>query len=211
MASNRRQTHAGPKSTNLDQFSQSRWLRHFFAMQKHALNVEFNRFRNQGTRFIQRAGHGNAARQIRNGRAYARRPLLEKNRVFHFSIPACFIIFLSVPTGTSTDGCPATVTVPDFAGWRNWRWLPLWRTCTYPSLSTMRIASLTFTEPVYRARAWDRLSLPGTPCLGVRPESSRTRPCRGFKACLAVRSRFIVLLDAGRWMLSRRDGRCGVP
>ena len=50
-------------------------------------------------------------------------------------------MLLSVPGGMSKPSFPATVTVPDFTGCCNWRWLPLVRTWCQPSFCNSRITS----------------------------------------------------------------------
>jgi hypothetical protein len=81
----------------------------------HALEVELHRFANKLLYFIQCCTGDSKPRKIRRVRPPTCGRLLVDNQIFHFS-PACLRILFNVPGGKSTDGCPATVTVPGFAG-----------------------------------------------------------------------------------------------
>jgi hypothetical protein len=79
----------GTVSSDLDQLGQGGRLRHLFTVETQPFDMKLNRFRDQRSRLVHRTGYGNTTRQIRNGRAYTRWPLLEKDSVSHFSMPAC--------------------------------------------------------------------------------------------------------------------------
>ena len=63
-----------------------------------------------------------------------------------FFRPACLKILASVLGLIVSLGLPATtVTLPGFVGWTNWRWEPLVRLRTHPSLASSFSSSETFT------------------------------------------------------------------
>lgn len=102
------------------------WLWDGFSVLAKALNMQFDRLANERNRFFVRLTNCHAPRKIRHIRAEGCIALLNNHDVFHglayfFFKPACFQMLASVPTGTSTLGLPATVTVPGFVGCLNWR------------------------------------------------------------------------------------------
>lgn len=63
-------------------------------------------------------------------------------------MPACLSMLRKVSSFKSSDGFPATVTLPGSLGCLYCRWLPLVLTSTQPALSSNRITSATFILPV---------------------------------------------------------------
>ena len=99
-----------------------RYLRTFLAQ---SFEVKLNRFPNQLDRFRARLPNRDTTRKIGNVCAEALGTFFDDDGVAHVWFqsfkPACLRILLSVPFGTSMDGCPDTVTSPGFAGCLNCR------------------------------------------------------------------------------------------
>jgi len=89
------------------------------------LNVELNPLAHELLGFFEGRPGNTQSGKIGGISAPARSRLLEDNRVSPHSRPAGPRILLSVPFATSTEGCLATGTLPDFWGCLYCRWLPL--------------------------------------------------------------------------------------
>src|SRR6185503_14162452 len=84
------------------------------------LQVKLYTLSNELQNFATRITNGHAAGQVRHIGAVVGLALFDDDEEFHggsygFFNPARLRILPSVPTGMSTPGLPATVTVPDFA------------------------------------------------------------------------------------------------
>jgi hypothetical protein len=80
----------------------------------HGLQVRFDSFGHPRARLFERLSRGNAARKVRRiGAVPGGRWFVDHGVFIHFS-PACFIMLLSVPGATSSEGWPCTVTLPGF-------------------------------------------------------------------------------------------------
>jgi len=132
-----------------DALGSARGPRNGLAVSTQTLDMGRDRLTDQTLDFLARLADGDRPRKVWDPGAPARVALLEDHRVIAYRSrpfrPALLRIALSVPRGTSVLGLPATVTVPGFVGWRNWRWLPRWRSNRQPSCSINRMTSRTFT------------------------------------------------------------------
>ena len=86
-----------------------------FAVLPHAFQVKFYGLTSEFLHFFDCLSGNAETRQIRSVCAPTCVRFFVDDEVFHFS-PACLRILFNVPGGMSTDGCPATVTVPGFVG-----------------------------------------------------------------------------------------------
>src|SRR5258706_3417377 len=85
------------------------------AVLAHAFKVELHRLADEFLHLVQRCAGYSQAGKIRRVSTPSGRRLLVDDEIFHFR-PACLTILFNVPGGMSTDGWPATVTVPGFNG-----------------------------------------------------------------------------------------------
>ena len=121
-------------------------FRHRLIVLAQALDVKPDRLADLTDSLLPRSPSRNATGQVRNVRGVVPRRFLNNDGVLHVRhsvSPACFMTLAHVPSGRSSPGFPAIVTVPGLLGCRYWRWLPLVRINDHPSCSTRRIASRT--------------------------------------------------------------------
>src|SRR5258706_10484891 len=124
------------------------WCRNRDAALAHRRQVSLDCLGDEHLGFFARLGHGDASGKIGYRRAPGCSSLLEDHGVANAhrdSNPASFITPLSVPSGTSSPGLPATVTSRTFVACLKMRWLPVVRMCRQPFDSSNLIKSRTFT------------------------------------------------------------------
>lgn len=146
--------------------------RHGISVLHKAFDVESNCFSDQSLKAFLRFSCCNASRKVWDIGGPVALPLLVNHRVFKarglhsFSSSACRRIDLSVLGCTSSEGAPATVTVPLLTRWRNCRWLPRVRSRYQPSFCSRRRTSRIFIVTDHNRISVARLSR--TCCVRMR-------------------------------------------
>jgi len=117
-------------------------------MLSEAIDMQLNSFTNQPLDPSQRFARGHTTGQVRHISAIPSPGLFVNDCIFHFRLsPACLRTLFKVPRGISSEGCPATVTVPGFLECLYWRWLPRVLSRYQPSSSMNLMTSRTFMTP----------------------------------------------------------------
>ena len=109
---------------DLDQF-QPRRFGNLIAVLAHRCEVHFDGFGQAFHNNLYRRTGRNASQKIWHVRANSRSSRSDQNGVGFHDKPACLSLDFFVFGPSSSDMCPAIVTLPGFRGWTYCRWLPL--------------------------------------------------------------------------------------